>query len=143
MNATNHSFGKKHRLSSHTLIERLFGEGYSFFAYPFRCVWMVADPVPGKDTASVQILVSVSKKNHKRAVSRNKLKRRIREAYRLNRHGWGEIPLPENKRLLVAFIYSSREILEYSVIEHGVVKILSEIQKRLAAGIDISVHPAD
>ena len=143
MDAINHSFSKKHRLSSHTLIERLFGGGCSFFAYPLRCVWMITEPAPGKEMADVQILVSVSKKNHKRAVARNKLKRRIREAYRLNRHHWGELALPENKRLVLAFIYSSKEILEYSTIEHGVVKAISEIQKRLAAGIDLSVCPAD
>jgi len=143
LNTSDHSFGKKHRLSSHALIERLFGGGCSFFAYPFRCIWLVADPVPGKETADVQVLVSVSKKNHKRAVVRNKLKRRIREAYRLNRYRLAGLELPENKKLVLAFIYSSKEILDYSVIEHGVVKILSEIPKRLAAGADFSVRSAD
>lgn len=107
---------------------------------------MEVDAVAGREMAEVQILVSVSKRNHKRAVARNKLKRRIREACRLNRHRWGEpgqLGLPEGRRLVLAFIYSSKEILEYSTIEHGVVKAIREIQKRLAAGVDLSVHPAD
>lgn len=142
MDIIDYSFGKKHRLSSRTLIERLFGEGCSFFAYPFRCVWLVTGPDPYRETAPVQVLVSVSKRNHKRAVARNKIKRRVREAYRLNRHRF-EMPLPDNKRLVVAFIYSPKDILEYSAIEHGVVKSISEIQKRLAAGTDLSVRSAD
>lgn len=143
MTSIDYSFGKKHRLSSHTLINRLFGEGSAFFAYPFRCVWLLSEPVSGRESAEVQILVSVSKRNHKRAVVRNKLKRRIREAYRLNRHCLSGLNLPEGKQLVLAFVYSSKDILDYSTIEYGVIKMLSEIQKRIASGIDLSVRSSD
>ncbi len=147
MNPADHSFGKEHRLCGKKRIDRLFVEGRSFFAYPFRCVWSVDGDPAGTELSDqapcARILVSVAKKNHKRAVVRNKLKRRIREAYRLNRHRWEGLALPEGRSLSVAFIYTPKEILEYSVIEHGVVKILSEIRKRLAPGAGLPVRAAD
>jgi ribonuclease P protein component len=143
MNPSDHSFGKEHRLCGKKRIDRLFAEGRSFFAYPFRCVWTATDPAPDKAGAPVQILISVGKKNHKRAVARNKLKRRIREACRLNRYGWADISGPDGRIVTVALIYTSKEILEYSVIEHGVVKVFSEIRKRLAPGADLPVRAAD
>lgn len=137
------SFGKAHRLCGKKRIDRLFAEGQSFFAYPFRCVWTVMDPEWEKVSAPVQILISVGKKNHKRAVVRNKLKRRIREAYRLNRPCWEDVSSSQGRIVTVALLYTSKEILEYSVIEHGVVKVLSEIRKRLASGADLPVRAAD
>lgn len=133
MSAPDHRFGKQHRLCGKKRIDRLFEQGQSFFAYPFRCVWMVTDegdaPEEG-DALCPQMLVSVGKKNHKRAVARNTLKRRTREAYRLNRRA--DLALIGGRRLAVAFLYTPKEILEYAVIEHGVVKALAEIRKRLA-----------
>ncbi len=143
MNPSHHRFGKAHRLCGKKQIDRLFAQGQSFFAYPFRCVWTTAEPVPDKASAPVQILISVGKKNHKRAVARNKLKRRIREAYRLNRHHPNDISGPDGRIVTVALLYTSKEILEYSVIEHGIVKVLSEIRKRLAPDADLSVRAAD
>ncbi len=141
-NAVDYSFGKEHRLCGKKSIDGLFAQGYSFFVYPFRCVWSVVDPDPLRETAPVQILISVGKKNHKRAVARNKLKRRIREAYRLNRSRW-EMPLPQGKRLIVALIYGSKEILEYKTIEDGLVGLFTELRKRLAADGDRAVRRAD
>lgn len=104
---------------------------------------MTEAPDPHRKTAPVQILVSVGKKNHKRAVARNKLKRRTREAYRLNRHLWEGISLPENEHLVLGLIYGSKEILQYTAIEHGVVKAIAEIRKQLAADRDPAFRPAD
>jgi ribonuclease P protein component len=144
VNPADHSFGKEHRLCGKKRIDRLFAGGRSFFAYPFRCVWSVAgEEGAAGDGPYARILISVAKKNHKRAVARNKLKRRTREAYRLNRHRWEGLALPPGRILNIALIYTPKEILEYSVIEHGVVKILSEIRKRLAPGADLPAGAAD
>ena len=145
-NAVDYSFGKEHRLCGKKSIDGLFAQGRSFFVHPFRCVWLVVEgdlcTAPYQETWSVQILVSVGKKNHKRAVARNKLKRRIREAYRLNRSRW-EMPLPQGKRLIVALIYGSKETLEYKTIEDGLVRLFTELRKRLAADGDRAVRRAD
>jgi ribonuclease P protein component len=143
MPPADHSFGKEHRLHGAKRIDRLFAEGRSFFAFPFRCVWTVASPPPERPCAPVQILISVGKRNHKRAVARNILKRRTREAYRLNRHRWDDLALPDGRVILLALIYTPKEILTYSAIEHGVVKALTDIHRRLETDRRRTVHPAD
>ena len=75
-------FPKEERLRSKKLIEQLFREGSSFNSYPLR---FVALHVPEVSEPPVQVLVSVSKRNFKKAVDRNRLKRQIKEAYRLSK----------------------------------------------------------
>ena len=65
------------------------------------------------------MLISVSKRNHKRAVVRNLLKRRTREAYRLHK-----APLCEATGLHLALVYASKNVEEYRVIEAAVQKII-------------------
>jgi ribonuclease P protein component len=77
------TFGKKERLSRRIHIDYLFNEGRSFNISAFKVFYRVDDPDHGFE---VKILVAVSKKKFKKAVDRNRLKRLIREAYRLNKH---------------------------------------------------------
>ena len=77
-----HTFRKAERLCSKKRIEELFSNGRSLSAYPLRAIYEVHD----QDLAPVQVLISVSKRHFKYAVDRNRLKRCIREAYRLNKH---------------------------------------------------------
>ena len=74
---------KPERLNRKKIIERMFAGGSrSFSLFPLRVVYL---PVPDLE-AQAAILVSVSKRRFKRAVKRNRVKRQIREAYRLNKH---------------------------------------------------------
>ena len=75
-------FPKEERLRSKKLIEQLFREGSSFNSYPLR---FVALHLPQESQPPVQVLVSVSKRYFKKAVDRNRLKRQMREAYRLHK----------------------------------------------------------
>lgn len=76
-----HTLPKAERLSSRKTIERMFGGGSkSVSAFPMRAVF-----TPSEGNVS-DIMVSVSKRLFKRAVKRNRVKRQIREAYRLNKH---------------------------------------------------------
>ena len=91
------------------VIADLFEQGRSFQLYPFK---VVNRKVEMGTLPPHRILVSVPKRHFKRAVDRNKLKRRIREAYRHNKQY-----LDPEKPLIFAYIYLSKEILPYHQIE--------------------------
>lgn len=79
-----YTFKKAERLKSLKVIGGLFKEGHSFGVYPLRLFWS-AQPMP-EGGAPAQFTVSVAKKNFKSAVARNRIKRKVREAWRLNKH---------------------------------------------------------
>ncbi|WP_082036013.1 ribonuclease P protein component [Pedobacter lusitanus] len=76
------NFTKEERLCSRKLLDLLFKNGSSFLVYPYRVSYLF---IPEKNTFPVQVVVNVSKKRFKRAHDRNLIKRRIREAYRLQK----------------------------------------------------------
>jgi len=112
-----HTLPKSERLCSKKAIDALFAGGNkSFSAYPIRVVYMER-PEPG-----VQILLSVSKRRFKHAVDRNRVKRQMREAYRLNKH-----ILPADKGLFIAFIWLSDELFPSQVVTERIINLLNRI----------------
>lgn len=81
---TDFTFKRMERLKSLKVIGALFKDGQSFGVYPLRLFWSPQPLEPG--AAPVQFTVSVAKKNFKSAVARNRIKRKVREAWRLNKH---------------------------------------------------------
>lgn len=119
------SLPRSERLRSLGAVRRLFESGESGFVFPFRYVWY-AEPDAER---SVELLVSVPKKFHKRANRRNLLRRRTKEAYRLAKERLTAGPAAVN--LDLALIYSSKEVLPYKTIDHAVRRILETIAGRL------------
>jgi len=76
------TYSKKDKLKSKKHIEQLFNEGKSVTAFPLRLVYL---KTVYEDGSVLKTGVSVSKRNHKKAVTRNRIKRLLREAYRLNK----------------------------------------------------------
>ena len=119
---------KSERLDRKKVIEKMFAGGSrSFSVFPLRVVYL---PVEELDVP-VSILVSVSKRRFKRAVKRNRVKRQIREAYRLNKHLLSDALSGNQTRLAVAFIYLSDELVPSSVIEERMKIALSRIAEKL------------
>lgn len=77
-----YKYSKKDKLKSKKLIEQLFSEGKAVTAYPLRLVYLKTE---FNDNSILKTGVSVSKRLHKTAVARNRIKRLLREAYRLNK----------------------------------------------------------
>lgn len=114
---------KSEKLHSFGAIRRLFTEGKGGFVYPLRYV-VYAD---GSDTVSAEILFSTPKKFLKRANKRNKVRRRMREAYRLNKHIL--LDGSEPRHLQVALIYSVKEVVDYKTIENATKRILERFNE--------------
>ena len=125
-----YTLGKKERLSSKILIERLFSGGSkSFPAFPLRVVYMPVEP--SEQDAAASILISVPKKRFKRAVKRNLVKRQVREAYRKNKHLLLDALASRNKRLVIAFIWLDNNIHSSAEVEEKVKKLLYHIAERV------------
>lgn len=117
---------KADKLCSRTKINQLFHKGQAFVAYPLRIVYHIHDK--NYETESHQFFINVPKKRFKRAVKRVWLRRRIREAYRLNK---AILPASKNIAADIAFLYIGSEKKEFSVIEHR----MKEALERLAEAI--------
>lgn len=107
-------FSKAERLNNKKLIQELFEKGSSFYLFPFK-VYTLRNP--DQRFPSHQVLFSVSKKNFKRAVDRNLIKRRMREAFRLNKS-----IIVASPKIQIAYIYSAKEILTFAQIQERLVK---------------------
>lgn len=122
---------KPERLSRKKIIEKLFAGGSrSFSIFPLRVVWL---PVEELDVQA-SLLVSVSKRRFKRAVKRNRVKRQIREAYRLNKQPLLEALAEKDLRLALAFIYLSDELTDSAVIAEKMKIALARIVEKVSAG---------
>ena len=132
---------KIEKLRSEIAIGQLFDRSnpaaQSVMAYPLRAVWTVnLSRLAAMETSSEisrrkvapcpQCLVSIPKKKLRHAVDRVQMRRRVREAYRLNRH-----LIPKDIPLDIAFIYVATEVLPYAEVLKGVTRILTRISKTL------------
>lgn len=117
---------KKERLSVGTDLSRLFASGRYGFTDGFRYCYRI-----GNELSFNRIVVSVPKKCFRRAVKRNLLKRRIREAYRLNKN---LLPVNAEKGGTdILFIYSSKDILDFNAVVLSVRNILEGLAAKVTA----------
>ena len=117
------TFRKHDRLKSSLEIEALYRENKFVVAYPLKCYYSFSETVENK--CVVRAAFAVPKKTFKKAVVRNTLKRRMREAYRLHyKKSFEAFMNQEEKQLKLFFIYIGREILDYGIIEKGMLNIL-------------------
>jgi ribonuclease P protein component len=116
------AFRKEERLNKEIWIKELFEKGSSFHLYPFRVIYL---PHPKPDWPCSQVLISVSTRNFKKAVDRNTIKRRIREAYRLNKQ-----VLHGDQKWLIAYIYTAKEINPSPLIHEKTVASLERVHSK-------------
>lgn len=123
------AFPRKARLKSQKAIDNLFGRVphgmpsariSSCLCYPLRAVW--TEPYQRTDSYNgTRILISVPKKRLRHAVQRVTMRRRVREAWRLQRHQGGDINLD------IAFIYVANKVENYSKVSNAISKIIGKL----------------
>jgi ribonuclease P protein component len=117
----NESFGKKEKLKSKIIIDRLFTEGRSLKKYPLRLIYL---PLEEEQGGQLKTAVSVPKRNFKRAVDRIHLKRLLREAFRKNKY---LVINNLHSSYALMFIYTGREKATYARL----FPVIEELLKRL------------
>lgn len=120
------TFTKAERLSSRKLIALLFSSKQYFFQYPFKVLF---HEIEAEHKFPVQVLISVSKRNFKNAVDRNRVKRLVREAFRKNKEILYEKRKNEEKLLLLGLIFTGKTIPEYAEIEQKIILILQRLNE--------------
>lgn len=148
---------KSERLTSQLIIEKLFAGGNaSMAAFPLRIVYMTMrkDGKNGNDGSDenggkngnqvgeplVSILVSVPKKRFRHAVDRNRMKRLIREAYRLNKHIlWNSLE-GKDYRLVLAFVCITDTLPTFYAVNKSMKKALVRITERLTTFVNPNVN---
>jgi len=116
-------FSKNEKITSRDKIIELYKSGNAVKAFPLYAKYIETE----NQDVFLQILISVSKKKFKRAVHRNRIKRLIREAYRLNKHLLIEELKKNNLKIAIVFNYSLSEIADFNTISASVVKIFGKI----------------
>lgn len=120
------TFKKHERLCSKLLLEQLFKDGKSFAVFPFRVVYKIAE-LPSDSPA--QVAFSVPKKKFKRAVDRNRIKRLMKEAYRLNKQIHYDHFRMSGKQCALLIMYLGKGDIEFAEAQQKIIRLLQRLTK--------------
>ena len=108
-------------------ISSLMKDGKSFAKHPVRVVYSMVD----SENPEVLVFFSAPKRNFKRAVDRNRVKRLLREAYRLNKFTLVETAHTQNKTIHLAFLFTGRELPSFTGVQDKIILILQRLKSEL------------
>lgn len=119
------TLGKKERLKSRKAIEQLFNEGRKFTVNPFRVFYKT------ENNKGILLGAGVGTKNFKRAVDRNRIKRLIREAWRIQKQQLAEKSDSSGKGLHVFIICTSKEMPGFPMVKEAINKVIQQLLKTI------------
>lgn len=117
------TLGKKERLKRRKVIEQVFSAGKSIAAHPVRVQYFFGEKLPG----NLQAGFSASVRQFKKAPDRNRIKRLMREAYRLQKNELASMLVNKNLQLAVFFIYTGNELPGYPVVSEKIAVLLNKL----------------
>lgn len=123
-----YKISKSERLSSKASIEKLFSESNSFKTSFFRVLWNEHNKI---EKGGCRVLFIVSKRNIRLATQRNYIRRRIKEAYRINKFGLNYKLKEKNKLIDIAIIYNHKESMSFNLINEKIKLILNRLENNL------------
>ena len=122
------SFGKKEKLKSRKQLAELFGGKQSFFLFPLKVFYLEPSQVLDNN---IKVGVGTNTRNFKKAVDRNRIKRLLREAYRIYKLPLHEHLAQNNKQLVVFFLYVDKLLPQKEVLQSKMPQVIKELIKRL------------
>lgn len=127
-NKTRFTFKRTEKLKSRKAIEQLFRDGKPFSIFPLRVLWKMNE---NSNSVALQCGFAVSSRHFKNAVERNRIKRLMREAYRLQKNVLHENLLKANKKMQVFVIYVGNELPAYEQVFEKTANALKRLQKNI------------
>lgn len=121
---------KVERLKRRKVIEKLFSEGRAVTSFPIRVQYKMDDPLL---TVSLQAGFSVSSRNFKKAVDRNRIKRLMREAYRLQKAPLEQALQTKQQKLALFLIYTGKELPKYALVQEKIEVVLKKLLQTIQA----------
>ena len=123
-NTQRYFLGKESKLKSRNVIQQLFSQGKHVLVYPLKAVYIFEN-----EKHPLQAGVSASKRNFKKAVDRNRIKRLIREVYRLQKPALENHLIQNKQNLSIFLMYVGKELPEYEQLKESVEKIIKRMVK--------------
>ena len=123
-----YQFSKKEKLKSRKLIEKLFAEGSTFLVFPIKVVFLIVDEPMDNP---IKVGVSASSKKFKNAVDRNRIKRLIKENYRLNKLPLHDYLSETNKQVAVFFMYIDKALPENALLQRKMPILIDKLIKTI------------
>ena len=120
----NEKFGKAYKLCHQKKIENLFSDGKKTYKFPFSAQYALHQE---ETITPFQMVISVPKRNFKKATDRNRLKRLIREAVRKNKLILESFLLQENLKLSLMFIFTNKDEMSFQEINHKTENFLKHL----------------
>ena len=122
----NLSFPKRYRINSKLVFEKFIALNQNVFVYPFKCYYFFS---PLKNEKEVNdMAIAVPKRNFKKAVDRNRIKRMIREAYRINHHQFLDAEtIAKKNRVSFLFVYIATKTEKNAFIEEKMQEIMKKV----------------
>ncbi len=124
-NTTSYNFSKVEKLKSRKQIEQLFANGSSFLVFPVKVIFAIADKT--NDEYPIKIGVSASSKKFKKAVDRNRIKRLLKENYRLNKLPLHQSCKSTNTTVAVFFIFIDKALPSNAVLQNKMPLIIEKL----------------